>query len=666
MSILCTPVAVDAEDILKKPRRRDNTKKYRPHGSRWQKRIVAVDGEGWGIDEHGRQLYRLMGAADNHGNTWVLRESQPGEGLRTEDVFNWFRDILPHDGLFTSYYFGYDVAHILIDWELDKLTELYDRESRQSIGNGEFNKRKVEWQGWRIDWLPTKQFTVRSKGIITCVWDASSYFQKSFVAAITDSKLFTDDEIEFIRKGKQRRGDEDGHIFEEEVAYCLAECKALSRLVHNLLETAEATGMAQQDYYGPGSLARVSLKRHKVNTYKNIDPLIEDIAERAYVGGRFEETGHGKRGLLYEYDINSAYPSALINLPCFAHGTWKHTQKPEVTSPIALVHVSWEVDKEFSGGWGPYPVRQESGMPHWPYKGHAWVWSWEYEAGLKLPGAWWVSVIEAYEWIPECDHEPFSFISDLYAERKKYKDGREKIIKLALNSMYGKLAQRVGTSPYKSMSWAGMITSHTRAQLLKAIALNPNAVVATATDAILSTEPLNLDIGDKLGQWSEPLELYDCLLIQPGFYTARSTSDTAKYPKGKHRTRGIPASYIDWNKYWELFDKLYDLDWTKVQPEDVTVPLSLTRHIGVGLTVHYGDVRRLGKWEETTHNIRFFSYKRPRQIWYDRDWITTEPISDAHDGNITPLRYEPGFWNTEVKELRAEIRDSIDWVYAFD
>lgn len=615
-----------------------------------------------------------MGAADNQGNTWVLREKQPDAGLRTEDIFKWFTESLPHDGLFTSYYFGYDVAHILVDWELDALTELYQRESRESVGNGEFNKKKVEWHGWRIDWLPTKQFTVQSHGILTCIWDSSSYFQKSFVSAITDSGLFTTEEIAFIAEGKKRRGDEDEieHDFEAEVAYCLAECKALVTLVGNLLETAVAADMAQQDYFGPGSLAKVWLKRYKINTYKNTDPLIEGtrefpgIASRAYVGGRFEETGHGKRGLLYEYDINSAYPYGLVSLPCFAHGRWEHNKSGTVANPIALIHVAWEVDKEESGGWGPFPVRQQNGMPHYPFKGHSWVWSWEFNAGAALPGVWWTNVIETYEWISECDHQPFHWVPTVYAMRKTFTDGREKIFKLGLNSVYGKTAQRSGSSPYTSMTWAGMITSHTRAQLLRAIALNPSAVVATATDAILSTEPLPLDIGEGLGQWSEPLELHNCLLIQPGFYTARNTSNPKKYPNGKHRTRGIPASYIDWGKYWELFDTLPDLDWSKVTPEQTAVPLSLKRHIGVGLTVHYGDISRLGRWEQTTHNIRFFSYKRPKQVWYDRDWITTEPVSSSHDGHIPALEYEPEFWNTEVKELRAELRDAIDWVYAFD
>lgn len=80
------------------------------------------------------------------------------------------------------------------------------------------------------------------------------------------------------------------------------------------------------------------------------------------------------------------------------------------------------------------------------------------------------------------------------------KDTRGYPLKLALNSLYGKLAQRSGSGPYHDAAAAGLVTAMTRARLIEAIAYDPEAVVIAATDGVFSLRPLPLDIGDGLGQ----------------------------------------------------------------------------------------------------------------------------------------------------------------------
>jgi hypothetical protein len=92
-------------------------------------------------------------------------------------------------------------------------------------------------------------------------------------------------------------------------------------------------------------------------------------------------------------------------------------------------------------------------------------------------------------------------------------------IKLGLNSLYGKLAQRpqyLGHHPiYRELLGAGYITAHTRAQLLQTV--DPASVVLFSTDSVKSLTPLVVDKGEGLGQW-ETSKWTHGLFILAGLY----------------------------------------------------------------------------------------------------------------------------------------------------
>src|SRR6185437_2316699 len=50
-----------------------------------------------------------------------------------------------------------------------------------------------------------------------------------------------------------------------------------------------------------------------------------DAARSSYYGGWFEIFAHGHiPEITWEYDINSAYPHIISQLPCILHGRWRH------------------------------------------------------------------------------------------------------------------------------------------------------------------------------------------------------------------------------------------------------------------------------------------------------------------------------------------------------
>jgi len=130
---------------------------------------------------------------------------------------------------------------------------------------------------------------------------------------------------------------------------------------------------------------------------------------------------------------------------------------------------------------------------------------------------------------------PFAFLRDLFTLRAIWKregNGAEKAMKLAINSVYGKMVQQLGylskevkegekktngKPPYHQLEWGGYVTSYTRAQLFRACMQKPTAIISLATDGIYSLEPLDLPCGKELGQW-EYHEHTDMTLVTSGVY----------------------------------------------------------------------------------------------------------------------------------------------------
>jgi hypothetical protein len=166
----------------------------------------------------------------------------------------------------------------------------------------------------------------------------------------------------------------------------------------------------------------------------------------------------------------------------------------------------------------PFPYRTKGGSILFPPHGKNWVWYPELKTALEsIPGAdKYIHIEEAWAFHPHSLEKPFAFLNDLFTLRAIWKregNGAEKAMKLAINSVYGKMVQQLGymivdekgniqgKPPYHQLEWGGYVTSYTRAMLFEACMQNPGAIISLATDGIYSTQPLNLPCGKGLGQW---------------------------------------------------------------------------------------------------------------------------------------------------------------------
>ena len=101
-----------------------------------------------------------------------------------------------------------------------------------------------------------------------------------------------------------------------------------------------------------------------------------------------------------------------------------------------------------------------------------------------------IELIAAWIFYPVSDEKPLAWIRQCFNYRASLpkKDARGQVIKLGINSIYGKFAQRIGRAgkppKFASPWYAAAITAGTQRQLIEAALTKPDAIVAFATDGI--------------------------------------------------------------------------------------------------------------------------------------------------------------------------------------
>jgi len=523
----------------------------KPHAKRAKplRPFIGVDGEGSKYrDRWGRQHYMLLRIGD--------RELYTGKPLTTGQCLN---HILaappPRKAILVGFVFNYDATMILrdlCDGDPEKATQrirrlFAPRERKAGVSPYTF------WKGYGIEYLPGKFLRVcrmrRGKairGTARTILDTSGFFQTSFRAAIEEWGVGLQHH-KMIEAMKQRRA-----VFDRMTAevrhYNAIECELLAELMTRFRDMCIACGLPlrNRDWNGAGKLAQLMHTQHATIRRDRLAQIIPAevmaVAAHAYYGGRFETVLHGGpiAGPVFEYDINSAYPAAMRSLPCLEHGRWIARNPRQLAEDarqgalfLAWVSFTHPAGKPLCG----LPVRQDNGKLFWPREGQGTYWSIELASAERLGAA--ITYREGWLFRPgRCNCPGFDWVAAKYAERKQLdaiEAGRGKPLKLGINALYGKQAQRVGEPTFGNFIHAGIITASCRAQLNDAIALSyrmgdPGAIVMLATDAVLSTRPLRLPIGPGLGQWEE-IEHGDVFIVQPGLYWG------GKRPK----TRGLPS-----------------------------------------------------------------------------------------------------------------------------
>ena len=287
---------------------------------------------------------------------------------------------------------------------------------------------------------------------------------------------------------------------------------------------------------------------------------------------------------VYQYDVNSAYPSALRHVPNLQHGEWVESKTVPAMTDFGVYHVRSRAYR--SDVPAPLFCRHLNGTVSFPMQVIGWYWAPEIAAldEYERAGLGEYEILEGWLFKPnDIDDKPFHFIEPLYMKRRALKlagDGAHVGLKLALNSLYGKLAQQVGwrmtdkglrIPPYHQLEYAGFATSFCRALVLQAAMLDMESVIAFETDALFTTRPLPLKIGSNLGEW-EVTEYRSLSYVQSGVYFGTKANGNTLI-----KSRGIDRGMMDVDSVAKAF--------TAESAESRTLPTSLTRFVGAGIAL---------------------------------------------------------------------------------
>lgn len=554
-----------------------------------EKRIVAFDGEG---DESGYRLLQNSDGLTLEGNPLTIRDVLPNLCLKQTDgkrnVNVWYSARYDFEMLFRN-----EPKTLLID--------LFKKENEVWIGE------------YLVSVVPRKWLKIKYGHSMFYHWDVYGWFQQSFLKTIEEWGIHAfkcnhktgicDNCI--ICKGKELRDrfPEDFSIKE----YNFAECVALKDLMVKLIEGLTAAGYPNlRSFYGPGAGANLLLKKLHIDSAKFCDwlwercgkdslpfgevlnrtqekyglefsqafkndslighPLRYDFDRRmSYFGGRIELLQRGQFDKVYNYDINSCYPTAITQLPALDWSKWvsfkKFTETDLENYNQGLVEVSWKGGEgerlgpfpfrtdgtDISNNYVIFPVRHFTGGKFFKGIYHLIEVQTAIEKAAKEGIDWDIRLGRANV-IEDCnDSYPFEEIGNLLDYRMLLKSDKthskhagHKPLKLILNSLYGKTAQRPkGNSTrdprYRELFYAGYITAYGRAQLLKYTI--PDSTILLCTDGVYSTEKLDCPISESWGGWE--FEQGPGRFLQAGVYEFN----------GVNKSRGFPK--LDFNKAFQ-------------------------------------------------------------------------------------------------------------------
>lgn len=495
-------------------------------------------------------------------------------GLNTMQILQFLSNVIPGlkpNAIHVSFSFSYDATFILYDLPREEAIKAHSDKREKLDDYGRYGK-------WLIKYRPRKElyiaelndvhepykrtasgkWTINKKWSVT-IWDVWGFFQSSFAKALQNWSIGSSEELQQITEGKDGRSDFANWVSEKVESYNKLELKLLCQLMDAVRNTTNELDMPLRRWDGAGAVAAAMYQKELPKDYiKNIavPRETERAAYYAYAGGRSECLQHGyHKGTIWRYDINSAYPDAMRTIPDLSDGEWikGDIQNIEV-EPFGLYHIQWN-DKTGKAGeqsFLPFFWRDITGEIYYPSFGENWIW------GIELMNVhndmnW--SVSEFYIFRSNSDRKPFNFIEKYYTERLEIKrrakrgenlpndNGRSLIIKLGLNSLYGKTVQKVGIEkmedgslhypPYYNIVIGSYITAYTRAKLYRKAMLCPGAIALFATDGILSTQPLgSTESSEELGGW-EVEQLDGLVLLQAGVYWLQAGG------KWTEKSRGI-------------------------------------------------------------------------------------------------------------------------------
>lgn len=598
-----------------------------------------------------------------------------GSHLHWEQIFEYLYECFRKDptAAYVGFFLGYDFTHWVRSLPQSRAESLLTpmgiaKRARKQSGQNRrpfpvhIGTQENPW-AWEIDTLAMKRFSIRpgtglppgavknsNRAMVIC--DTGAFFQKRFIDVIHShvGTLITQEEFNIVLEGKTRRS--VARLDDDMKRYNALENDILSRVMGQLNRGFSDVGikLRADQWFGPGQAAQRWLNNinapTSIDVYEAIPEYAAKAAQHSYYGGWFEIFRHGIiPGETYEYDINSAYPYAIANLPCLLHGEWSQSSSKVLSQrgkPLDTLGMYHATVMGSNDRLGTLPHRTSKGAILRPHETKGWYWEHEIIAGIAAGIIDTVEVDECIRYDP-CDcPRPFGSIADLYQKRlqvgKNSPSGMA--YKLVYNSSYGKMAQSVGKPKFANSVYASLITSKCRTMILEAIASHPGGTDATlmvATDGVYFSSPhpgLDLD-KERLGAWDESIKENMCLFMPGVYWDDKSRKALRDGNEVKVKSRGVSARDLS------LCINAIDNQFKNMEDGDPWPAVSIP--VNFNMTSAKLALAR-GKWH-TAGDVIFNGVKvlssnpqskRDPKVYRENGILTTKPYEKGEQLETTP------------------------------
>lgn len=422
-------------------------------------------------------------------------------------------------------------------------------------------------QTYGIKWIPGKAFSISNGKHTTKLFDAMQFFYMPLDKA--------SETILGENKGDVAYEDlEDPEYWEnhrkEIRKYCIRDAELTAELGEMLGKVFTDLGVSFDTPYSTGYLAsRFFVSNTEMPVFNKFE--WHQYAMRAYYAGRFEVVRRGRFPEAYYYDINSAFPAVMAELPDFTRGEWIEGSEISSESEVGFARCTVTTDCDYVS---PI-VRSERNTNIYPNVTNETVYleQKEIEYIRDMADAW-VDIENGYWFVPSDDEKPFSVIRELYKDRNEKKakmkaakerddsEGfsewfvKQKAVKILMNSVYGKTVEmKEGYKPTEDrseavLSWdkpdadtdlwrksytpgqlfypviGSAITARVRVQLYDAMRKAGDSLIAAFADCIVVDEPC-IEKSEGLGGWDLDVE-GELMMVKSGVYTFRKPNGDVK------------------------------------------------------------------------------------------------------------------------------------------
>jgi len=463
----------------------------------------------------GRIVHALDTETDQNGDMLIICDQLGNfiDKITPESLFSWLFSTR-YQGAWNFFYFLDFDARVI----LKTLGEiLYDYKKT----------RRLEWkfQDFTIQYIPFKKLTIMKAHKSAVFFDIKQFYEGTLIEAHQKNiKKKLSKKYLGIKNKRNCFSKEYFRINRRQIReYCIQDCILTKELAENFINLFKNSwDFYPQRWISSGYLAEKVLINHGIVIPRFEDtPLpVQELAWSSYRAGRFEILYRGFIGKTYLYDINSAYPFAFSKIPDITNrtGKWIKSKKinPDALLGFFKIRAKVPCDKFVPPFW--YVKYSRMMFPVGTFITFSTL------AELKCVDPDYYDILESFQFVDKNPVYPYiEFIEKAYLTRQKLKQDGNPLqlpLKVILNSIYGKTAQRVGNrigNLYNPVICAS-ITGHTRAMLYDFVMKNEleKDVVSFATDSILTRKKLNVD-STKLGQWKFEKSATDTFVGLDGF-----------------------------------------------------------------------------------------------------------------------------------------------------